>query len=147
MRYQEEKNPVKIQSTLSFESKLSPAYITQGKKVEIDMLKLSDLPGVMRNMGWVVAPKLMERWFQGDAFVLHEDLRDTYDGSPLFMPPAHFDDEIVTMDWALQFDRFAEAYDTIISDYSTDMSAQVAKQHRKVTYHRHPIMPPLGACL
>ena len=75
MRYQEEKNPVKIQSTLSFESKLSPAYITQGKKVEIDMLKLSDLPGVMRNMGWVVASKLMERWFQGDAFVLHEDLR------------------------------------------------------------------------
>lgn len=128
MRYQEEKNPVKIQSTLSFESKLSPAYITQGKKVEIDMLKLSELPGVMRNMGWVVAPKLMERWFQGDPFVLHQNLRDTYDRYPLSIPPAHFDDEIVTMDWCLQFDRFAEAYETIINNYSTEMSAQVLEE-------------------
>ena len=131
MRYQEEKNPVKIQSTLSFESKLSPAYITQGKKVEIDMLKLSDLPGVMRNMGWVVAPKLMERWFQGDAFVLHEDLRDTYDDSPLFMPPEHYDDENVTMDWALQFDRFAEAYGSILTDYATEASTILLEDRLK----------------
>ncbi|GAB6110540.1 DUF6402 family protein [Desulfomicrobium salsuginis] len=128
MRYQEEKNPVKIQSTLSFESKLSPAYITQGKKVEIDMLKLSDLPGVMRNMGWVVAPKLMERWFQGDAFVLHEDLITTYDDYPFSMQPEHYDDEIVTMDWALQFDRFAEAYETIINHYSTERSTLVLEE-------------------
>jgi hypothetical protein len=131
MRYQEEKNPAKIQSTLSFESKLSPAYITQGKKVEIDMLKLSDLPEVMRNMGWVVAPKLMERWFQGDVFVLHEDVRATYDDFPLSIPPAHYDDEIVTMDWALQFDRFAEAYDYILTDYATEASTILLEDRLK----------------
>ena len=143
MRYQEEKNPVKIQSTLSFESKLSPAYITQGKKVEIDMLKLSDLPGVMRNMGCVVAPKLMERWFQGDAFVLHEDLITTYDDHPLSMQQEHYDDEIVTMDWALQFDRFAEAYETIINHYSTERSALVLEEKlRRCGWPR--TLPKLG---
>ena len=124
MRYQEEKQPVKVQCTLSFESKLSPAHITQGKIIEIDRLKLTELPGVMRNMGWVLAPKLMERWFQGDAFVLHKDLRKTYDDSPLSIPPEYYDDEIVTMDWALQFNRFEEACYSIINNYSTEASAK-----------------------
>jgi hypothetical protein len=122
------KNPVKIQSTLSFKSKLSPAHITQGKKVEIDMLKLSDLPGVMRNMGWIVAPKLMDRWFQGDAFVLHDDLRDKYDDFPLSILPEHYDDDIVTMDWALQFDRVVEAYDSIIADYATKAATKLLEK-------------------
>jgi len=50
MRYQLETQPVKIHNTLSFSSKLTPAHITDGKKIEIDILKLTELPKVMRSM-------------------------------------------------------------------------------------------------
>ncbi|WP_211226313.1 DUF6402 family protein, partial [Desulfomicrobium escambiense] len=52
------------------------------------------------------------------------DLRDTYDRYPTSIPSQHYDDEIVTMDWALQFDRFAEACASIINNYSTKASAK-----------------------
>lgn len=35
----------------------------QEKKVNVDFFHIDMIPNAMRNMGWEMAPKLMEHWF------------------------------------------------------------------------------------
>ena len=75
MPFRSESVDVFLESTFFAISQLSDANISEGKTVVINRLKMTDLPKVMDKMGWTVAPRLMERWFEGDAFVLDEELR------------------------------------------------------------------------
>ena len=45
-----------------YSTTLTPKSIQEGKKVSIEAFQLSDIPAAMRNMGWKIAPKLMEHW-------------------------------------------------------------------------------------
>lgn len=108
-----------LESTFFATSRLSDAHISEGKIIVIDKLKLRDLPKVMDKMGWTVAPRLMERWFEGNTFVLDEDLRDKYYNEPLSIPEHDYDDKIVTMDWALKFERAKDRYENIFRNINT----------------------------
>ena len=119
MPFQSEFADIFLEYTFSAISTLSDANISEGKTVVVDKLKMTDLPKVMRNMGWTVAPRLMERWFESDAFVLEKNLRDKYYIEPLDIPEAHYDDKIVTMDWALSFKRVKNEYENILKNKLT----------------------------
>ena len=53
---------------------------------------------------------------------MEDDLRKRYDDYPLSIPEAHYDDKIVTMNWALGFDRFKKSCDSVIKNYYTENS-------------------------
>ncbi|MFA1008553.1 DUF6402 family protein, partial [Pseudomonas tremae] len=83
---------------------------TPAKEVIIQSLALSRLPGAMRNMGWDTAAALMQRWFDSPAWEMPEEWKEEKTKpSPLSLHPAHCDDGIVKMDWAMKFERCRNA--------------------------------------
>ncbi|APG02496.1 hypothetical protein BJI69_00315 [Luteibacter rhizovicinus DSM 16549] len=82
---------------------LTPVSDTRPHKLVVEPLAISRIPGAMRNMGWNVSAALMERWFSSPPKEMQED--EKKDAS--LVDPRHIDETIVTMAWALQFDRCA----------------------------------------
>lgn len=134
MPFRSQSVDVFLESTFSAISQLSDANISEGKTVVINRLKMTDLPKVMDKMGWTVAPRLMERWFECDAFVLGEELREKYFDDPLDIPAVHCNDIIVTMDWALKFERIRDAYNNIIRIINS--YAAINKLHANIIAHK-----------
>jgi hypothetical protein len=137
-----EKTPVcsnfKVSSELKLESERQ-----QSHQVEIDQIKLTDLPGIMRNMGWSVAPRLMEKWFAGNAYAMTKLDRDYYDAYSLSIPPERYDESIVTIAWAQNFKRFQECCRLITANYFTQNSMNMLKDRlRKAGWP--DIAPRLG---
>ncbi|GGJ51001.1 hypothetical protein GCM10009085_50500 [Pseudomonas avellanae] len=83
---------------------------TPPKKVIIENLALSRVPGAMRNMGWDTAAALMQRWFDSPAWEMPAEWKkEKTKPSSLNLNPAHCDDGIVKMDWAMKFERCRNA--------------------------------------
>jgi hypothetical protein len=101
-------------------SVLKPAHQTSGFEVNIARPKLTDLPGIMRRMGWKVAPILMERWFAGSAYELTQADSETYNDDPMLLPPDRLDESTVTMVWANRFARFQTAKKELLSKWRND---------------------------
>lgn len=74
------------------------------KKIVINRLALTRLPGAMRNMGWETAAALMQRWFDSPAWAMPEEWKE-HETQPdsMSLSAAHCDDNIVKMEWAMQF--------------------------------------------
>ena len=66
------------QSKSIYSTTLTPKSIQEGKKVQVEAFQLSDIPAAMRKMGWKTAPKLMEHWFNRDAFEMTERSKIDY---------------------------------------------------------------------
>jgi len=82
---------------------LTPVNDTRPHKLVVEALPISRIPGAMQNMGWDVSAALMEHWFSSPAHeMLHEEKRDAR-----LVDAKHIDESIVTMGWALKFDRVA----------------------------------------
>ncbi|WP_122670374.1 DUF6402 family protein [Pseudomonas viridiflava] len=83
---------------------------TPAKEVIIQSLALSRIPEAMRNMGWHTAAALMQRWFDSPAWEMPGEWKgDKTKPAPLSLNPAHSDDSIVKMDWAMKFERCRDA--------------------------------------
>lgn len=84
------------------ESSLSPSDNKQGKKVDLDIFQLDQIPDAMRNMGWTTAPKLMEHWFSiTPAYKLTKNIKNTLiAGDARSIPKDRVNDTIVKMAWA-----------------------------------------------
>ncbi|GKS93217.1 DUF6402 family protein [Acidovorax sp. SUPP2825] len=84
--------------------KKEPTYQTK-------IFQLRDIPNVMRSrLGWPVAASLMDRWFNGSAFAMPPEMKESRGIYPLNkLSPAHLDDSIVKMSWALGFNRVRTA--------------------------------------
>ncbi|BDU18060.1 DUF6402 family protein [Lysobacter auxotrophicus] len=94
--------------TSSAKSRTSPVDVTQGKRITIDRLSITQIPHAMRTMGWSTAASLMERWFQNEAWELPGDFKvKTPPISKLH--PSMYDGDIVKVAWAQRFPRVAEA--------------------------------------
>ncbi|RMN25090.1 hypothetical protein ALQ62_03577 [Pseudomonas coronafaciens pv. zizaniae] len=79
---------------------------TPAKEVIIQSLALSRLPGAMRNMGWDTAAALMQRWFDSPAWEMPEEWKEEKTKpDPSTLLSAQCDENIVKMDWAMQFER------------------------------------------
>lgn len=90
--------------------------------VYIQKLKLREIPGVMRNMGWNTAAALMERWFNLPAFIITEEIKQEYYQYPLSIGKNQYDDTIVKMDWYLTFLRSEGIIKNLIDTYLTPNS-------------------------
>ena len=103
-------------------SYLKPAPEACGTELIISRPKLSDLPAAMRNMGWKIAPALMEKWFKRKSFVLTEDISKKYNAAPTKIPDEHCDETTVKMEWIKSFSRGREAYENLLNKLNTDNS-------------------------
>ena len=103
-------------------SDLKPAPEACGTELIISRPKLSDLPAAMRNMGWEIAPALMEKWFKRKSFVLTEDISKKYNAAPTKIPDEHYDETTVKMEWIKSFSRGREAYENLLNNWNTDRS-------------------------
>ncbi len=110
------------------QSELSPAQKTKGKELGFNPVKLTDLPGAMRQMGWKIAPLLMEKWQNSEAYELSEDLLQQYADDPLSIPPEHCDEVTVKMEWVKSFSRGKEAYDALLKQWLTEGSRSVLRR-------------------
>ncbi|KPX76661.1 MULTISPECIES: DUF6402 family protein [Pseudomonas syringae group] len=93
---------------------------TPPKKVIIENLALSRIPGAMRNMGWDTAAELMQRWFDSPAWEMPAEwkVRETQP-DPMSLSPAQCDESIVKMEWAMQFERCRQAVEEAESRLNT----------------------------
>ena len=89
----------------------SPTH-TPAKKVVVQSLALSRLPGAMRAMGWHTSAALMQRWFDSPAWAMPEAWKERKtQPDPLSLKPAQCDESIVKMEWAMGYERCREAVD------------------------------------
>ncbi|MQT97806.1 DUF6402 family protein [Pseudomonas helleri] len=85
---------------------------TPAKKVVVQSLALSRLPGAMRSMGWHTAAALMQRWFDSPAWAMPEAWKERKtQPDPLTLKPAQCDESIVKMEWAMGYERCRKAVD------------------------------------
>ncbi|HFT7880010.1 TPA: DUF6402 family protein, partial [Enterobacter roggenkampii] len=79
----------------------------QEKKVSVDFFHIDMIPDAMREMGWEMAPKLMEHWFEiSPAFIFTtESKRKKLDEDARNLPSTQVSTEIVKMSWALKFEQ------------------------------------------
>jgi len=80
---------------------LTPVSDVHPHKLVMTQLPISRIPRAMRNMGWDVSAALMERWFASPA----KEMRDDEKRDSRLVDPTHIDESIVTMAWALGFER------------------------------------------
>ena len=93
---------------------------TPAKKVVVQSLALSRLPGAMRSMGWHTAAALMQRWFDSPAWAMPEAWKVLKtQPAPLSLKPAQCDESIVKMEWAMGYERCREAVDEAESILAT----------------------------
>ncbi|MGN2388023.1 DUF6402 family protein [Pseudomonas viridiflava] len=79
---------------------------TPPKQVIIENLALSRIPGAMRNMGWDTAAALMQRWFDSPGWEMPADWKKPEtQPDPMSLSPEQCDEDIVKMEWAMQFER------------------------------------------
>ena len=105
---------------------------TPPKKVVLEPLALSRLPGAMRNMGWHTAAALMQRWFDSPAWEMPEDWKTTsMQPNALSLTAAQCDEAIVKMEWAMKFQRCREAMKNVESMLATPNALVLLEERLK----------------
>ncbi|WCM97525.1 DUF6402 family protein [Acidovorax sp. GBBC 1281] len=100
---------------------------------KVRLFQLEDIPGVMRSrMGWPVAAGLMERWFNGAAFRMPAEMKESRSPHRLNqLSSVHLEESIVTMSWALRFARVQTAMATLQSGWATAKGIKELRQKIK----------------
>ncbi len=108
---------------------------------ETPLFQLRDIPSVMRSrMGWIVAAKLMDRWFNGSHFempTLMKESKDSYQLSRL--SPFHLDETTVTMGWAMSFKRVQLALETLKKQWNSPAGVMRLKKIVEAPVARQPM--------
>jgi hypothetical protein len=102
-------------------SKTSPRENTQGKVVVVDPLRLNEVPDAMDKMGWKVSAQLMRHWFaKAPAFRMDKDFKDEIKrNNCVSLQPGQYNDQIVTMQWAWQFEKVRDAARLLFNGWDT----------------------------
>jgi len=102
-------------------------------KYQTPVFKIRDIPAVMRTrMGWPVAAKLMERWFNGAAYKMPTLAKRSLDPYRLSqLPSVHLDETSVTMKWALGFERVKNAQETLKNKWNSHAGIEQLKRRIK----------------
>ncbi|MCG8990565.1 DUF6402 family protein [Delftia acidovorans] len=90
-------------------------------KYTTEVFQLRDIPLVMRTrLGWHVAAALMERWFNGAAFAMPDDMKlGKGHYRPNALGAAYLEEGLVTMQWALGFARVQNAMSELTRRWDT----------------------------
>ncbi|MBY4951461.1 DUF6402 family protein [Pantoea sp. DY-17] len=100
------------------------------KEVEFDYFHIDMIPDAMRNMGWVMAPKLMCHWFSIDpAFEFDKNTKDKMlKGNPIELNASEINSSIVTMDWAKNYSQVKEGIKKLKLGWNTPNGRNVLKR-------------------
>lgn len=94
----------------------SPKSQAAGKKVFVDVLHLDDIPGAMDKMGWKMSARMMRWWFDTKpAYRMPLDVR----GGKIPAPPSQYEDQIIKMNWVLNYPRCVEPFERIVMNWHT----------------------------
>ena len=105
---------------------------TPPRQVIIEPLALSRLPAAMRNMGWDTAAALMQRWLDSPAWQMPEEWKEKdTQPDPMSLSAARCDESIVTMDWAMKFERCREAVEVAETKLTTPNAVKQLKKRLK----------------
>jgi hypothetical protein len=83
-----------------------------------DFFWIRKVPDVMANLKYVEAQKLQERWFTADPFAFTLDYRSGKTVGFESLPIYRYDDEIVSISWALSFVKPHRAYAELLKNWS-----------------------------
>lgn len=111
-------------------SKTSPAYNTEGKKVEVDIFHIDQIPDVMENMGWEVAPKLMRHWFSiSPAAKWTEEVKtNLLNANATTLKEKEYNDTIVKMDWVLRNHDVNKKFQEIKGKWNSQKGIDILKK-------------------
>jgi len=104
---------------------LTPSAVTEGVPVLMSPLHLDEVPEAMEKMGWVIGAKMMRRWLNTQqVYRMEPSVRGGMDsrGKPVNytnLPAAQLDEKIITMDWALKYDRVSEMFEHSVLHWNT----------------------------
>ncbi|MCH9423775.1 DUF6402 family protein [Klebsiella quasipneumoniae] len=103
----------------------------QEKKVSVDFFHIDMIPNAMRNMGWEMAPKLMEHWFSiSPAYSFNKESKtELLNCDARSIPPSMVNDNIVKMAWAIQYPQVKNGINELRSSWNTINSQKVLKKH------------------
>ncbi|AVS64439.1 hypothetical protein C8245_00905 [Paracidovorax avenae] len=106
-------------------------------KYATPLFQLRDIPSVMRSrLGWPVAAALMERWFNGAAYQMSKEVKESRGSQRLSrLNTAQLDDTTVTMQWALGFARVQAAMATLQAKWLSP--AGIAQLKDRVAQQSH----------
>ncbi|AYH04039.1 DUF6402 family protein [Pectobacterium parmentieri] len=114
-------------------SKTSPTSNAEGKKIDVDVFHIDQIPDAMDKMGWKIAPQLMRHWFSlspADKWttdrknsLLNTDART--------LKTSEYNDSIVKMDWALRYSQVYEKYEYLIKNWNTQKGIELLKYRLK----------------
>jgi hypothetical protein len=105
---------------------LTPASNTAPHEVIVPRIQITKIPQAMRSMGWSVSASLMERWFESAAWQLPAEDKDEKSApNPLDIPAVHVDERLVTMAWALRFDRCKKAVRELANRWNSPSAVEL----------------------
>jgi len=101
--------------------------------VKIDIFYLNQLPQSMRNMGWNVAPLLMEHWFSiKPAYGFSEETKTQYMNiDAREIPLSKINTTIIKMDWAKNFIQVKEGINYLYDNWDSKGGISLLKKRLK----------------
>lgn len=102
-------------ATTTVSSTMTPASNKVGRSVAVRLFKVTDIPDAMRKMNWFVAADLMQHWFDGKPWPTTDDggMAELVKSHDEFAPEEYINESIVTMSWAMTFDRTKDAVESL----------------------------------
>jgi hypothetical protein len=82
-----------------------------------DLFWIRRIPDVMAKLKFFEAQKLQERWFGGSPFEFTDEYRRGKIEKFESLPVARYDDEIVSISWALLSPKPSQAYSELLNDW------------------------------
>jgi len=115
----------------------------QEKKVSVDFFHIDMIPDAMRSMGWELAPKLMDHWFEiSPAFSFTaESKRKALDENAKNLPSIQVSTEIVKMTWAIKFEQVSVGIEELTGRWKSIKGIARLKKliERKGDYNKNVI--------
>ncbi|QWZ47941.1 DUF6402 family protein [Enterobacter bugandensis] len=102
----------------------------QEKKVSVEFFHIDMIPDAMRNMGWEMAPKLMEHWFSiSPAYSFDKSSKNEFlDSDARILSSSIVNDKVITMAWAIQFEQVAAGIQLLKKNWNTIKSRNVLRK-------------------
>ncbi|MDR0806496.1 MAG: DUF6402 family protein [Enterobacteriaceae bacterium] len=92
--------------------------------IDIKPLEITEIPAIMRKMGWKQSAKLMERWFNSPAWEMPVAWKNGKEmPQSLYIPEQHCDDQTIKMSWALEYPRIKAKVDKLTQTLAYNNSA------------------------
>lgn len=109
-------------------AKMTASTTQAGVIVKASPLHIDEIPAAMDKMGWIVAAKMMRRWFAtSPAYIMPESIRvgmvapnKAVDYRKL--PQSQIDQSIIKMQWLLGFPPAKAAYDLLLETWDSPLA-------------------------